>query len=85
MKEILLILDFLCPLFFFFLGRAKKGKTGRLIVRESIAVLFAVAIFAPLAARYYSLTVQCGLTATVLFCQSLLLAFALRKERSFRP
>ena len=80
MKEILLLLDFLCPLIFLLMGRKRKGKVEKILFRESLAVLFAAAVFGPLGVCYYSLAVNCGITATILFCQMIFVFIALQQK-----
>ncbi|MBR3837427.1 MAG: hypothetical protein IKJ74_04690 [Clostridia bacterium] len=76
METVLLVLDFLCPLFFFFLGRSQKGLLRRILVRESLVTFLLALLLAPAALLWCSLTVQ-GIVTAGLFCtQFLLLAKA---------
>ena len=80
MKEIFLLVDFLCPLFFLLLARGKKGRERRRLIRESLVVLVAALLFAPIVALYYPLAVQGALTALILMSQMVLTFSAIRKK-----
>ena len=71
MAKILLILDFLLPTVFFFLGRRMKGEKKKRVMRESLVLFFAAGIFAPVVFTYFSLTLQAVFSAFLM-----LLAFA---------
>ncbi len=77
MKEVLFLLDFACPLFFFFLGRALHGKKRRILVNESLANLCVAVLFAPIVYFLFPLAVQSAFSAGILFLQFFLLSVAL--------
>ena len=81
MKLLLLAVDFLCPLIFFFIGRKLGKEEGRVLRKNSLLVLFAVLLFAPIAYGHFSLAVQGACTALTLFLQFLLLSYSLYKEK----
>lgn len=81
MKELLLAVDFLCPLFFFFLGRALGKRGGRALIKDSILVFLSSLAFAPLVYIFFSLAVQGICTALLVFLQFALVAFRLYKEK----
>lgn len=84
MKEILLLLDFLCPSFFFVLGRTLRGNARKVLVKESLATFFVVLLFAPVVYLYFSLSVQSVFCAGVLFLQFFLFSigfFKIEREK----
>ena len=74
MENVLLVLDFLIPLFFFFLGRKLKGAARRALVSSALLV-FCLALFvAPLAFLFFSLAAQ-GIGLACLMCFQFTLIF----------
>lgn len=71
MSGIFLLLDFLIPLFFFFLGRSLKGEKRREVIRESLFVFLLSLLFAPVSYAYLSLSAQGALCAALIFVQYL--------------
>ena len=74
MSELFLALDFLIPLFFFFLGISVRGKKRSALVKESLVCLASALLFAPIAALFFSLQVQGMVCAGILFAQGTLLS-----------
>lgn len=81
MKELLLFLDFFCPVLFFFLGRSLGKRAGRVLVKESLLVLFSAVLFSPAAYLYTSLAVQGACTAVLMLLQFALTGYSLYKEK----
>lgn len=77
MEIVLLVLDFLCPVFFVLLGRTQHSAVRKRMVRESLSTLCAALLFAPLAFLFTSLVVQGMLCAGIFFVQFLLLTRSL--------
>ena len=80
MESVLLVLDFLIPLFFFFLGRNLRGAARRALVSSSLLVFCLATLAAPLAYRFFSLAAQ-GIGLAFLMCFQFLLIF-LRLNRT---
>ncbi|MBR7165799.1 MAG: hypothetical protein IKD18_05915 [Clostridia bacterium] len=76
METVFLVLDFFCPLFFFFLGRSQKGLLRRILVRESLVPFLLALLLAPAAFLWCDLAVQ-GIVTAGLFCTQF---FLLAKE-----
>ncbi len=73
MEIVLLALDFLCPTFFFLLGRTRRGRTRRVLVRESLLTFLLALLFAPIGFLFFSLSVQGIICAGILLSQFLFL------------
>ena len=75
MRELFLILDFFCPVFFLILGfNFPRKRIGRKLVSEGLAVFVLALLFAPICYRWFSLEVQGFLCAMLLFVQFFLVA-----------
>lgn len=81
MNVLLLALDFLCPAVFFLLGRALGKKEGRGLIKDSILVFLSALLFAPIAYRFFSVSVQGICTGLIIFLQFALVSFRLYKEK----
>lgn len=81
MRLLLLGVDGLCPLIFFLLGKRIGNQEGRLLWKNSLLVLVAAVVFAPIAYRHFSLSVQGACTALIMFLEFLLLSYSLYKEK----
>ncbi len=81
MKELLLAVDFFCPVLFFFLGRAIGKKEGRALMKDSLLVFLSSLMFSPIVYIFFSVAVQGVCTALLIFLQFAVVSFRLYKEK----